>query len=255
MIAASSLSRTVGQFAGGVLSPFTAGLSALRRSRMFHPRGLLCRAQVEAAAAEPALQAVAESLAGVALVRWSSALWKRGEWLDVLGCGLRFTGSPLSVQPSPGDQDLLLATIERPWTMPFAPFATRTHDFLDNVYYGVSPFEVAGLGKVEWRLVPEYPAVVGKTRAERLGRAMQDGHARLRLELAPYNGPLSRPHSAAFKRVVRLELTGWLELDQEALRFDPFRSGRGIQPVGFVHAMRRATYAASQRNRPEHERT
>ncbi|MEO8183439.1 MAG: hypothetical protein ABI895_31785 [Deltaproteobacteria bacterium] len=42
----------------------------------------------------------------------------------------------------------------------------------------------------------------------------------------------------------------FLDLDQEALRFDPFRAGRGVTPVGFVHALRRATYLASQRARP-----
>jgi hypothetical protein len=43
-----------------------------------------------------------------------------------------------------------------------------------------------------------------------------------------------------------------VELDQEALRFDPFRDGRGITPVGFVHSMRKLTYLASQRARPHH---
>jgi hypothetical protein len=41
-----------------------------------------------------------------------------------------------------------------------------------------------------------------------------------------------------------------LDLDQEALRFDPFRAGRGIVPVGFVQWVRRLTYASSQRLRP-----
>jgi hypothetical protein len=81
---------------------------------------------------------------------------------------------------------------------------------------------------------------------------MQEGRAVLVLEVSPYTGPLLPPQPARFKRVARLKLTGWLELDQEALRFDPFRNGRGLRPVGFVHAMRRATYAASQRHRPEH---
>jgi hypothetical protein len=187
------------------------------------------------------------------LLRWSSALWKGGERMDVLGCGLRFARAPLSAEAHAGDQDLLMATIQRPWSMPFAPFATHTHDFLDNVYYGVSPFEVDGLGgKMEWRLVSEYRGLVGDNRQARLAQAMVDGHARLRLEVAPYKGPWLRPQSHDFKSVVRLKLTGWLEVDQEALRFDPFRSGRGLRPVGFVHALRRATYAASQRHRPEH---
>jgi hypothetical protein len=40
-------------------------------------------------------------------------------------------------------------------------------------------------------------------------------------------------------------------LDREALRFDPFRSGRGVRPVGFVHSMREGTYLASQAARAD----
>lgn len=240
-----------GQLVGDVMAPFTGALSALRHSRMFHPRGVLCGARVQPAPARRELASVAEALGGVALVRWSSALWKGGEWTDVLGCALRFTSPPLSIEPQPGDQDLLLATIQRPWTMPLSPFTTRTHDFLANVYFGVSPFEVEGLGRVEWRLVPVAPSPAGEQRRERLARAMAQG-ASLSLELAPYSGPWRRPSATRFARVAELLLTGELELDQEALRFDPFRSGRGLMPVGFVHALRRATYAASQRRRPAH---
>jgi hypothetical protein len=216
---------------------------------MFHPRGVLCAARVEPAPARSELASVAEALAGVALVRWSSALWKRGEWTDVLGCALRFSTSPLAIEPKPGDQDLLLATIQRPWTMPLSPFTTRTHDFLANAYFGVSPFEVERLGRVEWRLAPLAPSPAGEDRRGRLALAMLQG-ARLSLELSPYPGPWRRPDPARFARVALIELTGELELDQEALRFEPFRSGRGLEPVGFVHGLRRATYSASQRRRP-----
>lgn len=41
-----------------------------------------------------------------------------------------------------------------------------------------------------------------------------------------------------------------LDLDQEALRFSPFRTGRGIEPRGFVHGLRRAVYPVSQAVRP-----
>jgi hypothetical protein len=212
-------------------------------------------------------QGVAARLVGPALVRWSSALWKdspakgsgtRRERPDVLGCAIRFSQEPLDTRPKLEDQDLLLATIQRPWSMPFAPLTTRQHDFLANDYYGVSPFEVAPLGRIEWRLVPEkldaerlLPA--SATRAERLAAALREGSATLRLEWAPYSGPLRRPAAELFAPLVRLKLTAQLELDQEALRFHPFRAGRGIEPVGFVHAMRRATYLTSQALRPGHQ--
>src|SRR5688572_20992031 len=135
-----------GRIAGLALSPFTGLISAARHSRMFHPSGLLCAAVAEPLATAGRASEVAARLAGPVLVRWSSAWWKAGEWIDVLGCALRFSVEPLTAEPKPTDQDLLLATIQRPWTMPFAPFTTNDHDFFSNTYYGVSPFEVPPLG-------------------------------------------------------------------------------------------------------------
>ncbi|HET9957125.1 MAG TPA: hypothetical protein VFQ61_21660 [Polyangiaceae bacterium] len=240
-----------GWLAGLALAPLTGSVSAVRRSRMFHPRGVLYRAEVEAAPASSALAGLASALAGPALVRWSSAWWKRGERTDVLGCAIRFGSDPLHAAPQPGDQDLLLATIRRPWSMAFAPWTTDFHDFLANDYYGVSPFQV-GTRRVEWRLAPEREAPPGPTRSERLERAVRAGEASLRLELAAYSGPLFPPVGESFRSVVQLHLREPVELDQEALRFDPFRDGRGITPVGFVHSMRKLTYLASQRARPRH---
>jgi hypothetical protein len=248
MATAEWLSQTAGRIAGLALSPVTGALSALRRSRMFHPRGLTCRAEVEAL--PPPLPTPVAALVGPALVRWSSAWWKRGEGRDVLGCAIRFSTEPLGVEPRQGDQDLLLATIQRPWSLPASPWTTQQHDFLANHYYGVSPFLVHGR-RVEWRLVPELPSPPGDSRRERLERAMRDGSARLRLEMAPYGGALRRPRGESFESVARITLRHFIDLDQEALRFDPFRSGRGLEPVGFVHAIRRATYLASQNHRPK----
>jgi hypothetical protein len=146
--------------------------------------------------------------------------------------------------------------------------STRQHDFLANYYYGVSPFEVPPLGRIEWRLAPQkldaersvpkpsqhaglLPA--SATRAEGLAAALREGTASLLLQWAPYSGPLRRPAAELFAPLVRLKLTAQLDLDQEALRFHPFRAGRGIEPVGFVHAMRRATYLTSQALRPGHQ--
>jgi hypothetical protein len=244
-----------GLLAGLALAPATGLLSWVRQSRMFHPVGLVCAAEVVPAARSAEAQDVAARLAGPALVRWSSAWWKRGEWTDVLGCAIRFGDRPLDAEPKSSDQDLLLATIARPWTLPFAPLTTRTHDYLGNAYFGVSPFEVASLGRIEWRLSPEAASPALRqtgTREERLTRAMEAGAASVLLEWSPYPGPLTRPQATHFQPLVRITLTGFAELDQERLRFDPFRNGRGLKPVGFVHGMRRAAYWASQALRPSH---
>jgi hypothetical protein len=244
-----------GWITGALLSPVTGLLSAARRSRMFHPSGIVCRAEVEAMSGLAPWRATAERLMGPALVRWSSAWWKHGEWPDVLGCAIRFSEAPLRAEARPFDQDLLLATIQRPWTMPFSPLTTKQHDYLINHYYGVSPFEVAGLGRVEWRLVAESPSVRRGTRNERLVRALDTPPVSLLLEWAPYAGASRRPPAEAFSPLVRIQLMGLLDIDQNALRFDAFRAGRGLQPVGFVNSMRRATYASSRAFRHRFEPT
>lgn len=243
-----SLTNIAGWIAGAALSPLTASLSAVRQSRMFHPAGVVCRAEARVDADVGPARLLAERLSGPALLRWSSAWWKRGEWADVLGCAIRFGAGSLGTESAAGDQDLLLATIQRPWTMAFAPWSTRQHDFLENVYFGVSPFEVDALGRIDVRLRADAASAQG-SRAERLLAAVRDRRT-LRLEWAPYVGPIRRPPPRAFSPLVRLDLEGLEEIDQRALRFDPFRCGRGLRPVGFVHNMRRASYAASQAARP-----
>ncbi|HWA74063.1 MAG TPA: hypothetical protein VG937_17090 [Polyangiaceae bacterium] len=218
---------------------------------MFHPAGILCRARVEIVTEEPHLRAVAERLQGSALVRLSSALWKAHEWPDVLGCALRFSENIERVVPLASDQDLLLATIRRPWTLPFAPLSTRYQDFFENCYYAVSPFEVPPLGRVEWRLVPEPGSSSELHREDRLLHRLAAGTANFLLECARYRSPWKAFDERPFRPVVRVRALEVSELDQEALRFDPFQAGRDLTPVGFVHSLRRATYASSQQARPK----
>lgn len=250
-----ALRKSVGLLLGAVLAPVTGLVSWVRQSRMFHPHGLLFEAEVDVVARDEPELAVARRLAGPALVRFSSAWWKRGDWPDVLGCAVRFSELPLRVAPHAGDQDLLFATIRRPWTLPFAPLATDVRDFLANEYYAVSPFEVAGLGRVEWRLRIEPGSETARdpdapNRASRLERSVARGRVLLSLEYAPYRPPQRFRDTRSFRPVVRIRVIRALELDQEALRYDPFRAGRGILPVGVVQWLRRLTYASSQRARP-----
>jgi hypothetical protein len=242
-----------GRALGLALAPFTGLLSAARRARMFHPNGVVCSARAEPVALSGPARDVAERLAGPVLMRWSSAWWKHVEWMDALGCALRFTREPFGTEPQPGDQDLLVATIQRPWTLPFAPLSTHHRDFLANTYYGVSPFEVPPLGRIEWRLCAQQPASGIGSRRERLARAIAEKRAIVVLEWAVYAGAFQRPVPAHFAPLLEIHLTGEVDLDQRALRFDPFLAGRGLEPVGFVHALRRSTYRASQALRPPGE--
>jgi hypothetical protein len=243
-----SFLELAGTAAGALLAPAAGMASRLRGARVLHPEGLCHLAQVRALAHAGPLAETARRLEGPALVRLSTALWRGGrEWPDALGCAVRFGGSEAAgARPGPGDQDLLFATIPRPWLTPFAPLWTRVHDFLDNTYHAVSPFETDGI-LVRWRLVPLESAPDGESRAQRLERAVAGGHALLRLE-----GRLE--DESRWRSVAEIRLGRRAGVDQEALRFSPFRTGRGIVPRGFVHALRRAVYAASQAARPASER-
>ncbi len=239
----------VGLLLGGLLAPVTGLTSFFRRARTFHPEGQVFRARVEAAVSSGPLAPVAARLEGDALVRLSTALWRGGrEWVDALGLAIRFRRSPqVSPDAAPDDQDLLFATIRSPWTTLIAPLSTEPHDFLSNDYYAVSPFAVVGLdflGKVKWRLVSAGPSFGNGNRAERLASAVEAGTAVFQLE-ARGLGLRHRWHKVA---TVRLKEA--VAIDQAALRFSPFRTGRGIEPRGFIHALRHATYAASQSLRP-----
>jgi hypothetical protein len=234
-----------GLLVGAMLAPITAAMSKAREARMFHPDGLVYVANVQPSARTADLQRLAERLGERALVRLSSALWRKPhEWPDVLGMALRFGDGP-------DRQELLLATIRFPWTMPFAPLATNFHSFLWNHYHAVSPFEVDGVGIVKFRLRSPRLSNRGRlSRAEHLRQTVADRRAVYELELRRLSEP---PLSRHWEPVARIALEQpWRDLDQQALRFSPFRDGAGVRPIGFVHALRVAAYAASQRARPDH---
>ncbi|HLL23670.1 MAG TPA: hypothetical protein VK427_16140 [Kofleriaceae bacterium] len=189
-------------------------------------------------------------LAGQVLVRCSGALWKKPrEHFDVLGMALRFRQGlePFDEHARAGDQDLLFATIRSPFTMVFSPFTTNAHDFLANEFFAVAPFEIHGHDRAELRLVALEPPAGDGPRNERLRTAVAAGRCVWHLEARK---TLTRTWHAVARVVFEREI----ELDQEALRFDAFRTRDTLIPVGVVHSIRRAVYASSQHARPSHAR-
>jgi hypothetical protein len=249
--AAPSFRELAGLTAGLLLAPLAALLSHLRRGRVFHPVGRTFRAQIEAVPglSEPWAE-LAARVSGPALARFSGALWRgKFEGCDVLGIALRLREDEnTSTELRGSDQDLLFATIISPLTMPLAPFTTNAHDYLANKYWAVCPFQIGQRRHVKFRLSPAYrgesPAS-GVARDQALTSAVE--HARLSLQLEARH-----TFELTWQPLATLWIVEKLEIDQEALRFLPFQNGRAIVPCGFVHALRRATYAASQRARPSH---
>lgn len=253
-----ALRESLGNAIGWLLSPLTGVGSFLRQARLLHPEGAVYRARVTTLAGEGPLGEVAARLEGDALARVSSALWRgRKERIDVLGFAVRFrSDAQVSAKPSPEDQDLLFATIRQVWTLPLAPLTTDTHSFLRNDYYAVSPFEVHELGRVRWRLVRPLGGDRARTEDENeneggdrwseLQRVAERGEAVFQLEVRRAGG------LAVWEPVAAIHLMEKVDVDQDALRFSPFRAGRGIHPRGLVHAIRKGTYLASQAARPAH---
>lgn len=245
-----TLAERAGDEMGRAIGPLFAAITALRRARTFHPRGDCADAVVEVTGEVVAdYRPVAERLAGNAFVRLSDALTKgKARWPDVLGCAIRFGGSYPFEE---GGQDLLFATIKRPWTMPFSPLTTKVGDYLANDYFAVSPFSIDGGPRVYLRLRPErLPSVEAATG----GRNAADRRRR-RLERAIANGSavfvlgVGRGPRGPFAPIASIRLVSIWQRDPPELRFDPFRNGAGIEPRGLVHALRRGVYPASQRAR------
>ena len=241
------LREQIGNAIGGLWAPFIHSLARLRHARMFHPDGQLFTGTLQPIAGSP-FEATAQQLGRTVLARCSGALRRGGrESLDVLGIALRIhRGQTLGVHAVPTDQDLLFATIRSPLTMPLAPFTTHSHDFFANRYYAVSPFELDGNRRVEFRLDPIDHSPRTGSRADKLAAAVAADKAHFELSAR-------KTLTRTWHPIALISLTETSELDQDELRFDPFQCGAGIVPVGLIHAIRKRAYAASQSGRPERE--
>jgi hypothetical protein len=228
--------EAIGRVLGGAFSPIAVLGSLARGARLFHPDGVVYRAEVEPVAGD----ALATSLRGGALVRLSGALWR---WPastrrpDILGVAVRFHPDEARAQ------DLLFASFRTVPGLLVAPFTTEVRDFLANTYGTVLPSRATGIGRVDFRLVPEPFATTGRDRRERLESAVRAGRAAFDLEAREGNAP------DRYRTIARIVLRERISTGNDDLRFDPFRAGLGIEPAGLLQALRAAVYPASQLGR------
>ena len=180
------------------------------------------------------------SLRGKGLIRFSNALFKKATAPDVLGCSLAFCDDE-----GKAEQHLLLATIQRPWTLALAPFSTDTHDYLGNDYFGVSPFKAGGdeTFYVSLRRDGAQPTARADVDRTELFAAQVATHRHLLLACSESpRGPWTPMARVTLEEVVA---------EDPSMEFDPFLDGRGLQPVGFIHALRKGAYAGSRRGREQ----
>jgi hypothetical protein len=236
-----SVQERFGLRVGWALAPAFAAAGRVRHARLFQPRGVVLSARVEACTDT----LLGRLLVGPALVRFCTALWRHGrEWPDVLCCAVRFRRRDTPADAADGgDQDILFATVRTPLTTPLGPLRTHVHDFLDNRYHARASFDAPGIGRAKLRLTPECRSPepeAGSRRGLRLASVVARGDASLVLEAR-------RVWTRSYRPIVRITLLGEVGLDDDALRFSPFRCGRGLVPRGFVHALRHGSYAATRR--------
>lgn len=242
--------ENLGNQVGEWLAPVASAATRWRGRRIFHPVGEVFRATVTAAnEGKGAALGIAHRLGGTALVRLSGGLWREGiEHPDVLGCAIRFRWNGTAAEIMPGEQDVILATFRSLLTLPLALLTTRSGDFSRNLYHSAALYRVPGAGVGQFRLQPIGRCPNGDTRWEKLERWVNGQDAAFTLQFR------REGLHAEWLDLVHIHLDEKLAINQEKLAFSPFHNGLGIQPVGIVNTVRRATYAASQAARQRQNR-
>jgi hypothetical protein len=248
---------------------FTSGV--VRNARTFHPDGRTFRASIRSLEpADPALARAAQRLAGDALVRVGMGVMKRGmpAWLadhipDAPSMAVRIftrgSGNDVRLERKPGEDLDLLCTAggDRLWklllNLSTGGFLYGLHqfDYFENLYYADVPYRADEEFLDVWvRLVPvvedsaltESALTDGSSREAGLTKAVA-AHAGMRIEVQD-----ARRRHAPFVPIAELRFDAEIEIDQEALHFDPVE-GRGFVPHGALTVLRKSVYPASVHGR------
>jgi len=255
----------VAQMAAGFFA-FVSGV--VRNSRTFHPDGRVFRGTVRSLhPSDPGLARAAERLVGAVLLRIGMGVMKRGmpAWLadripDAPSIAARFytssTPEEIRLERHAGEDLDLLATAggDRLWklliNLSTGGFANGLHqfDYFRNIYSADVPYKIDNGGLDVWvRLVPDLdPAVPTPSNGVAREAALTSAVARratVRVE-AQRTGDTNAP----FVPISEIRFEEEIEIDQEALHFDPI-AGRDFVPHGFLTRVRRAVYPASFANR------
>jgi hypothetical protein len=249
---------------------FVSGV--VRNARTFHPDGRTFRGSLRSLGdADPALARAGERFAGDVLMRVGMGVMKRGmpAWLadripDAPSIALRIftpqTPNEVRLERRPGEDLDLLCTAggDRLWKLLVNlstggfMYGLQKFDYFANAYYADVPYRTEDGSLDVWvRLVPFVdPHVLtpaepasGADREARLTRAA-DVHAGLRIEVQRTSN-----RREPFVAVAELRFDAEIQIDQEALHFDPV-AGRGFIPHGALTVLRSSVYPSSAHGRP-----
>ena len=247
--------RELRLWAAAAAGPVVAGgfyaLARLRSRRSLHPAGIGYQGWLQIPAERPARPSVPLLNAGAthpALIRFSRGAGLPEPLPDALGVAIKLPDAY-----GPGvDQDLLLtSSIDRPLLRRLL-FPARS--FVRGAFSTALPYDL-GSERVVLLLVP-MPANAGRAAGGSGHHAL--GGALAELDAATADGlefELRTAKSFGRSEPLATVMVGpSLSAEQtETLRFNPWTTGPGIRPAGWLNLLRDAAYQASQRGRNKAE--
>lgn len=216
-------------------------LSRLRGQRSLHPVGAGYRGQLEIpgdAHRWPGVALLERAATHPALVRCSRGVGVPEPLPDVLGIAVKLPDA----YGRSADQDLLFSSVVDRWALRGILIPRRS--FLRGAFSTILPYRVGRERLVLW-LRPARVWPSGRGRA--FGQLNRAVGGTVGYELWA-GGGLRRP-----RRIGRLTLVDRLPVNQtQTLRFNPWITGPGIHPTGWINRLRRPTYGASQQGWAPH---
>jgi len=218
---------------GGVL----AGLAAVRGGKAVHPHGAVYEAVLVVPGRDEALgraELFATAATRPALVRFSRSLGLPRPLPDLLGMSVRV----LDAYGVDRHQDfLMVSSVDIPVAHHiFLP----ARDVQQRPYSSSLPYRV-GSQTLLVGAVPraDSPRIEEGNELERLAAAAATGALAFDLAVAPVWG--------RFRPVAELRVGDPLPPETDALRFNPWNAGGGLEPTGVLNRMRDIAYPLSQR--------
>jgi hypothetical protein len=222
--------------AGYGIGAVLAGVAGIRGGKAVHPSGVVYRARlvIDGAAAAPRGAALlSEPSTRCALMRFSRSVGLPRPCPDLLGISLRV---PDAYGRGRHQDVLMVSSIDLPVLHHvFVPAG----DVQQRAYSSSLPYRAAGntflLGVTP---DPASPRPPGGDEFDRLGRAAATGRLAFGLAVASIWG--------RFRRVGALHIEDRLPDTVDALRFNPFNCGGGLEPAGWLNRLRDYAYPLSQ---------
>jgi hypothetical protein len=226
----------LGEAAGLSIGAVLAALAAVRRGKAVHPDGVVYDARLAITGGPTAPQA-AELLSRRgeyrAIARFSRAVGLPRPIPDLLGLSLRVPDA----YGAGRHQDFLLVTS--------ADYPLLHHIFLpardvqQRPYTSSLPYRAKGdlflVGAVPQ---PGSPRLDGRNEFDRLHAAASTGRLAFDLAVAPVSG--------RFRTVGSVRIGVRLPSELDALRFNPWNTGGGMEPAGWLNGARDRAYKLSQ---------